>query len=42
MTWLLTGYVLMWPLIVLGILIAIARGFFRDLKEARQQGTTLI
>lgn len=42
MTWLLTAYVLMWPAIVLGTLIAITRGFFRDLKEARQQGKPLI
>lgn len=42
MTWLLTGYILMWPVIVLGILIAIARGFFRDLKAARREGKPLI
>ena len=42
MTWLLTGYVLMWPVTVLGVLIAITRGFFRDPQEARQQGRPLI
>lgn len=42
MTWLLTAYILMWPVIVLGILLAIGRGFFRDLKEARKEGAPLI
>lgn len=42
MTWLLTGYILMWPVIVLGTLIAIGRGFFRDLKTARDEGTSII
>src|SRR5690625_7055113 len=41
MTWLLTGYVLMWPVTVLGVLIAITRGFFRDLKEADRKSTRL-
>lgn len=42
MTALLTAYVLMWPVLVLGILITIARGFAKDVKEARQEGRTVI
>ncbi|GAA1488769.1 putative transporter small subunit [Brachybacterium sacelli] len=42
MTALLTAYVLMWPVLVLGILITIAGGFAKDVKEARQEGRTVI
>ena len=40
MTALLTAYVLMWP--VLGILITIARGFAKDVAEARKEGRPII
>lgn len=42
MTALLTIYVLMWPVLVLGILITIARGFAKDAKEAREEGRMII
>ena len=42
MTALLTAYVLMWPVLVLGILITIARGFARDAREARKEGRPII
>ena len=42
MTALLTAYVLMWPVIVLGVLIAITRGFFKDAKKAREEGRMII
>lgn len=38
----LTFYVLMWPTIVAFVLFFIARGFFRDWREARRQGRPLI
>ena len=42
MTVLLTAYVLMWPVLVLGVLIAIARGFTKDVREARRKGRPVI
>lgn len=42
MTVLLTAYVLMWPVLVLGVLIAIARGFAKDVAEARKEGRPVI
>ncbi|MDN5599858.1 MAG: putative transporter small subunit [Brachybacterium sp.] len=42
MTALLTTYVLMWPVLVFGILVTIARGFLKDAKEAREEGRTII
>ncbi|MGP9537331.1 putative transporter small subunit [Brachybacterium sp. AOP43-C2-M15] len=42
MTALLTAYVLMWPVLVLAILITIARGFAKDVKEARAEGRSVI
>ncbi|MBM7502267.1 hypothetical protein JOD52_003107 [Brachybacterium muris] len=42
MTALLTAYVLMWPVIVLGILVTIARGFIRDMREAKKEGRPII
>ncbi len=38
----LTIYVLMFPVIVLGIMITIARGFVKDIKEARKEGRPVI
>ncbi|GAA4520896.1 putative transporter small subunit [Brachybacterium sp. AOP42-C2-15] len=42
MTALLTIYVLMWPVLVLGILITIVRGFAKDAKEARDEGRMIV
>jgi len=42
MTVLLTAYVLMWPVLVLGILVTIARGFAKDAREAREEGRPII
>jgi hypothetical protein len=42
MTALLTAYVLVWPVLVLGILITIARGFAKDAREARKEGRPII
>ena len=42
MTALLTAYVLIWPVLVLGILITIARGFLKDAAEARREGRPII
>ncbi|GLB66983.1 putative transporter small subunit [Arthrobacter mangrovi] len=41
-TFFLTLYVLIWPLIVAATLFAICKGFFKDWREARQEGRTLI
>ncbi|WP_312128134.1 putative transporter small subunit [Brevundimonas sp.] len=38
----LTTYVLVWPVIVAGVLLFIARAFFKEWKEARQEGRALI
>ncbi|GAA2089635.1 MULTISPECIES: putative transporter small subunit [Brevibacterium] len=38
----LTVYVLVWPVLVAGILVTIARGFAKDAKEARDEGRPLI
>ncbi|WP_293696848.1 putative transporter small subunit [uncultured Agrococcus sp.] len=41
-TILLTAYVLMWPVLVAGVIVVIARGFFRDWRKARKNGKSLI
>lgn len=38
----LTFYVLVWPAVVAGVLAFIARGFYRDWREARREGRQLI
>ena len=38
----LTIYVLMWPVIVGATMIVIARGFFKDWREAREAGKPII
>ncbi|WP_029088777.1 putative transporter small subunit [Brevibacterium album] len=38
----LTAYVLVWPILVAGILVTIARGFAKDVKEARVEGRPII
>jgi hypothetical protein len=42
MTALLTAYVLVWPVLVLVVLVAIARGFAKDVREARLEGRSVI
>lgn len=42
MTALLTAYVLMWPVIVLAVLVAIAWGFYKDAAEAKREGRQII
>lgn len=38
----LTAYVLMWPAAVLVIMAVIARGFAKDVREAREEGRDVI
>jgi hypothetical protein len=38
----LSVYVLMWPAAVLAVLAVIARGFAKDVREARREGRDLI
>ncbi|MFC0675884.1 putative transporter small subunit [Brachybacterium hainanense] len=42
MTALLTAYILVWPVLVLGVLIVIVRGFAGEVKEARKEGRPII
>ena len=35
-------YVLIWPLIVAGVLVVLCRGYYRDWRQARKEGQTLI
>lgn len=41
-TFFLTLYVLIWPVIVVGVLFIITRSFFKELKEARDRGEPII
>lgn len=41
-SFILTVYVLVWPLIVAGVLFFIGRGFFREWAEARRNGEDII
>lgn len=41
-TAILTIYVLMWPAIVAVVLCVIAHGFYKDWKEAREKGVSLV
>lgn len=38
----LTLYVLMWPVLVLAVLAIIAAAFFKDWREARREGRSII
>jgi cytochrome oxidase assembly protein ShyY1 len=42
MTIALTLYVLIWPVVVAGVLVLIARGFVRELRQAKREGRTII
>lgn len=39
---LLTAYVLVWPIIVVGVLIVVIRAFVKDAKEAKREGRQII
>lgn len=41
-TFLLTVYVLIWPVIVGGVLWTVCKGFYKDWSEARKAGRTII
>lgn len=41
-TFWLTVYVLVWPLIVAAVLVQISRAFFRDWAESRREGRSII
>ena len=41
-TLLLTAYVLVWPIIVVGVLAVVIRAFVRDAKEAKREGRDII
>lgn len=40
--YLVTAYVLVWPIIALGVLIVLSLGVYRDLKLARTQGDEVV
>lgn len=39
---LLTAYVLVWPVAVIGVLAVIIRAFTKDAREAKREGRPLI
>ena len=41
-TFWLTVYVLIWPVVVAGVLLQISRAFFRDWRQARRDGRSII
>ena len=41
-TLLLTGYVLIWPIIVAFVLFFLLRGFFKDWSRSRKEGRPII
>lgn len=41
-TLLLTAYVLVWPIAVIGILTLIVRAFIKDAREAKRDGRRII
>ncbi|CAN7311701.1 MULTISPECIES: putative transporter small subunit [Microbacterium] len=41
-TILLTAYVLVWPIIVVGVLTVVIRAFVKDAKEAKREGRDII
>ncbi|MFE5339993.1 putative transporter small subunit [Isoptericola sp. NPDC056578] len=42
MTFLLTVYVLVGPVVVAGVLFVISRAFYRELRKARAEGRSVI
>ncbi len=41
-TLLMTIYVLMWPVVVLGVFAVLLRGFLNDWRQARREGREII
>ncbi|AZS40476.1 MULTISPECIES: putative transporter small subunit [Microbacterium] len=41
-TLLLTAYVLVWPIIVVGVLAVVIRAFVKDAREAKREGRDII
>lgn len=41
-TVLLTAYVLVWPVVVIGTLVVIVRAFTKEAREAKKQGRSII
>ncbi|HEY4547089.1 MAG TPA: putative transporter small subunit [Pedomonas sp.] len=41
-TFLMAAYVLVWPAVVAGVLFFIARAFFREWRQAREDGVPMI
>ncbi|MFF1541633.1 putative transporter small subunit [Microbacterium sp. NPDC058269] len=41
-TILLTAYVLVWPIIVVGVLVVVVRAFVKDAKQAKREGRDII
>jgi len=41
-TVLLTAYVLVWPVVVIGTLFVIVRAFTKEAREAKKQGKSII
>ncbi|MGO2932683.1 putative transporter small subunit [Microbacterium sp.] len=39
---LLTAYVLVWPIVVIGTLTVIIRAFVKDAREAKREGRQII
>lgn len=42
MTAALTLYVLIWPVIVVGVLAVIVRAFWKEAREAKREGRSII
>lgn len=38
----LTAYVLVWPVVVIGVLVVIVRAFMKDAREAKREGRQII
>ena len=38
----LTAYVLVWPIVVIGVLAVIIRAFVKDAREAKKEGRQII
>lgn len=38
----LTAYVLVWPVVVIGVLAVIVRAFMKDAREAKKEGRQII
>ncbi|MFE7196366.1 putative transporter small subunit [Microbacterium oxydans] len=41
-TLLLTAYVLVWPIVVVGVLAVVIRAFVKDAQEAKREGRDII